>query len=299
MKFKKKRSRLEGHAKTPHQIGREVRLKSPDDLAIMRENGILVARTLKHLAGLIQPGVTTMDLDRAGETFLRDHGAEPSFLGYGGYPASVCAAHNEVVVHGIPNRVPLKEGDIIGIDVGAFKNGLHADSAITVPVGEIAPSTQELLRVTEESLWEGIAQARAGNRVGDISHAIQSYCEKRGFSVVQELVGHGVGFSLHEDPQVPNFGSPRDGLKLRPGMTLAIEPMINQGTREVQVLPDKWTIITLDGRLSAHFEHTVAITDGEPRILTLLPPEEAPYHSVHSMNTKENADSNATQTQRG
>ncbi|MBW3623854.1 MAG: type I methionyl aminopeptidase [Armatimonadetes bacterium] len=255
-------------------MGQKIRIKSTEDLAVMRENGILVARALRHLASLVRPGVTTMDLDREGEQFLRDHGATPSFLGYGGYPASVCAAHNEVVVHGIPNRVPLKEGDIIGIDIGAFRNGLHADSAITVPVGDISPATRELLTVTEESLWQGIAKARAGNHVGDISHAIQSYVEERGYSVVQELVGHGVGFNLHEDPQVPNFGEPGDGVRLRPGMTLAIEPMINQGTREVQVLPDKWTIVTLDGRFSAHFEHTVAITDGEPKIITLLPPDD-------------------------
>ena len=289
MKFKKK-SRLEGHAKTPHKMGRTVRLKSSEDLEIMRENGILVARTHRYLVSLVRPGISTMELDRATEEFLRDHGAEPSFLGYGGYPGSLCAAVNSVVVHGIPNRVPLKEGDIIGLDVGAFKNGLHADSAITAPVGEISEAAKALLRVTEESLWQGIAQARAGNHVGDISHAIQSYCEKRGYSVVQELVGHGVGFSLHEDPQVPNFGKPGEGARLKPGMTLAIEPMINQGTREVQVLPDQWTIITLDGRLSAHFEHTVAVTEGEPRIITLPPSEDTEF-------MKENADSNAAQTQ--
>jgi methionyl aminopeptidase len=168
----------------------------------------------------------------------------------------------------------LKEGDIVGIDLGAFKNGFHADSATTVVVQPAPKSTLELLRVTEESLWKGIAKARAGLRVGDIAYAIQSYVEARGYSVVQELVGHGVGRDLHEDPQVPNFGHAGKGPKLREGMTLAIEPMINQGTREVQVLPDKWTIVTLDGRLSAHFEHTVAITKGEPEILTLLPPEE-------------------------
>jgi methionyl aminopeptidase len=267
-------------------MGHKIRIKSKEEIAVMRQNGILVARTLRYVASLVKPGVSTLDLDRATEEYLRDHGAEPSFLGYGGYPASLCAARNEIVVHGIPNRVPLKEGDIIGLDVGAFRNGMHADSAITVPVGEISQGAKDLLKVTEESLWQGISRAKAGNRVGDIAYAIQSYVEKRGYSVVQELVGHGVGFSLHEDPQVPNFGSPGEGSKLRPGMTLAIEPMINAGTREVQVLPDKWTIVTIDGRLSAHFEHTVAITEGGPEIITLLPPDE----------TKENTDSNTTQT---
>ena len=265
-------------------MGSKIRLKSPAELALMRENGIIVARALKHLKSLVKPGITTADLDREAETFLRDHGATPSFLGYGGFPASICASRNEQVVHGIPNRVPLKDGDVIGIDLGAFRGGLHADSAMSVPVGEVPQSTLDLLRVTEESLWEGIRAAKPGNRVGHISHAIQAYVEARGYSVVQELVGHGVGRNLHEDPQVPNFGLPTDGPRLKPGMTLAIEPMINQGTREVQVLPDKWTIITLDGRLSAHFEHTIAITQGEPEIITLLPPEE-------------NTDSNATPKQ--
>jgi methionyl aminopeptidase len=265
---------LIGHAETPHAMGSKIRIKTSADLETMRAAGILVARALKMLSEMVRPGVTTADLDRQAEAYLRDHGATPSFLGYGGFPASVCASVNEQVVHGIPNRVSLKEGDIVGLDLGAFLNGFHADSAITVPVRPIPPSTEELLKTTEESLWEGIAQARKDRRVGDISYAIQSFVEKRGFSVVRELVGHGVGRQLHEEPQVPNFGEPRRGAKLRPGMTLAIEPMINQGTPEVQVLPDRWTIITLDGRLSAHFEHTVAITQGEPEVLTLLPPEE-------------------------
>jgi methionyl aminopeptidase len=254
---------------------KKIQLKSAADIAVMRQAGILVARALKHLSQWVKPGVTTADLDREAETFLRDHGATPSFLGYGGFPASICASVNDQVVHGIPNRVALKEGDVVGIDLGAYLNGFHADSAVTIPVHPISGEVERLLRVTEESLWLGIAQAREGRRIGDVSHAIQSFAEAQGFSIVEDLVGHGVGRSLHEEPQVPNFGLPNRGPKLRAGMTLAIEPMINQGTREVQALPDRWTIVTMDGRVSAHFEHTVAVTHGEPEILTLLPPEES------------------------
>jgi len=259
-------------------MGRKIQYKSAEELEIMRRAGLLVARTLKHLALMVRPGITTADLDREAEAYLRDHGAEPSFLGYdigfGGYPASICASVNSQIVHGIPNRTPLKEGDVVGIDLGAFMEGLHADSAISVPVLPTPRATLDLLHATKEALWEGIDQAREGNRIGDISHAIQTYAEAKGYSVVQELVGHGVGRSLHEEPQIPNYGPAGRGPKLRPGMTLAIEPMINQGTREVQPLPDNWTIVTKDGRISAHFEHTVAITKGEPEIITLLPPEE-------------------------
>ena len=281
MKFRYRTPQPTDKPKPRGAMGGKIQIKSRADLDIMRRNGILVARALKHLKSLVRPGITTADLDREAETFLRDHGAEPTFLGYdigfGGFPGSICASVNNQVVHGIPNRVSLKEGDLIGIDIGAYRDGFHADSAATFVVPPVPDQIQKLLRVTEEALWKGIEQARAGNRIGDISYAIQRHVEPLGYSVVQELVGHGVGRSLHEEPQVPNFGEPGKGIKLREGMTLAIEPMINQGTREVQVLPDKWTIVTMDGRLSAHFEHTVAVTQGEPEVLTLLPPEDTDH----------------------
>ncbi len=275
MKFRSKsRLPLSSHSRPPHAMGRKVRIKSAHDVAIMRRAGLIVGEALQRLQAMVVPGATTADLDAEAVAILKSYGAKASFLGYGGFPASICASVNDQVVHGIPNRKKFQPGDIIGIDMGAYLDGFHADAALTVPVLPCPQATLDLLSVTEASLMQGIAQARVGNHVGDISHAIQSYVERLGYSVVEELVGHGVGHDLHEDPQVPNFGSPGDGPRLRAGMTLAIEPMINQGTAEVQVLPDKWTVVTLDGRLSAHFEHTIVITNGDPEVLTLPPPKE-------------------------
>ncbi|HOP80842.1 MAG TPA: type I methionyl aminopeptidase, partial [Armatimonadota bacterium] len=208
-------------------------------------------------------------LDRMAEELLKEQGAKPSFKGYMDYPASTCISINEVVVHGIPDERVIQAGDIVGIDLGAIVDGYHGDSAVTVPVGETTDEVRRLLRVARESLFKGIAQARAGNYIRDISRAIQEYVERHGYSVVREMVGHGIGTKMHEEPQVPNYVTSRRGDMLQPGMTLAIEPMVNIGTFEIVHLPDKWTVVTKDRSLSAHFEHTVAITDNEPDILTL------------------------------
>lgn len=234
----------------------------------MRDAGRIVAGVLQELAKAIKPGVTTGELNRLAEDFILARGARPAFKGLYGFPASICTSVNEQVVHGIPGPRELLNGDIVSIDVGVELNGYFGDGAATFPVGEISPEARKLLAVTEQSLYEGIRFARQGNRLSDISHAIQSYVEKHGFSVVRDYVGHGIGRSMHEEPQVPNFGRPGRGPRLRAGMTLAIEPMVNAGTHEVCVLEDNWTVVTRDARLSAHFEHTVAITDGEPEILT-------------------------------
>lgn len=234
----------------------------------MRDAGRIVAGVLQELAKAIKPGVTTGELNRLAEDFILARGARPAFKGLYGFPASICTSVNEQVVHGIPGPRELLNGDIVSIDVGVELNGYFGDGAATFPVGEVSPEAQKLLEVTEQSLYEGIRFARQGNRLSDISHAIQSYVEKHGFSVVRDYVGHGIGRSMHEEPQVPNFGRPGRGPRLRAGMTLAIEPMVNAGTHEVRVLEDNWTVVTRDAGLSAHFEHTVAITDGEPEILT-------------------------------
>lgn len=244
--------------------------KSRRELSYMRDAGRIVAGALSELAKAVRPGVTTGELDRLAEEFIIKNGARPAFKGLYGFPATICASVNEEVVHGIPGFKKLENGDIIGIDIGVELNGYYGDSAVTLPVGEVSPEVEKLLRVTEESLYVGIAQAREGNRLSDISHAIQTYVESHGFSVVRDFVGHGIGRSMHEEPQVPNFGKPGRGPRLKAGMTLAIEPMVNMGSYEVKTLPDNWTVVTLDGSLSAHFEHTVAVTDGEPEILTRL-----------------------------
>lgn len=236
----------------------------------MREAGRLVARLLLELERRIRPGVTTQELDRFAEEFIRAAGGTPSFKGYRGFPASICTSVNEEVVHGIPGPRRLEEGDIISIDVGVWLQGYHSDGARTYPVGEIDPEGRRLLEVTERALYAGIAQARPGNRVSDISHAVQQVVEAAGFSVVREFVGHGIGRRIHEDPQVPNFGPPGRGPRLRPGMTLAVEPMVNEGGPEVVLKEDRWTAVTVDGRRSAHFEHTVAITEDGPAILSVL-----------------------------
>lgn len=245
-------------------------IKSKSELATMREAGRIVAKTLEELKHAVRPGVTTYELDQLAQTIITRHGAVPTFKGYRGFPASICTSINHEVVHGIPSKKRvLNEGDIISIDVGATLRGLIGDAAITLPVGRISERARRLLETTEGALWAAIAQCRAGNYLEDISAAIQDYAESRGYSVVREYVGHGVGRQMHEDPQVPNFRQGKRGPQLKPGMTLALEPMVNEGTAETRVLRDKWTVVTKDGKLSAHFEHTVAITNGDPDILTL------------------------------
>ena len=246
-------------------------LKSAEEIAAMRRAGRVVAEAHALVRELVKPGITTWDLDQAVEEFLLKQNAVPAFKGYQGYPASICASVNEVVVHGIPSReVVLEEGSIVSIDIGAFVDGFCGDSAWTYPVGEVAPEIQRLLTVAEEALFLGIDQAQVGNRLSDISHAVQSHVEAHGFSVVRDFVGHGIGRQMHEAPQIPNFGPPGRGPRLKPGMTLAIEPMVNVGGYQVEVLADNWTVVTRDRCWSAHFEHTVAVTDGGPVVLTVL-----------------------------
>lgn len=244
-------------------------IKSRQEIEYMRQAGQIAASALEALAGFIRPGVTTAELDRVAEEYIVARGARPAFKGLYGFPATICASVNEEVVHGIPGLKELQNGDIISIDIGAEINGFYGDTAKTYTVGEVTPQVQKLLDVTRESLYRGLAQARDGNRLSDISHAVQSYVEEQGFSVVRDYVGHGIGAQMHEDPQIPNFGRPGRGPRLKKGMTLAIEPMVNMGTYHVQTLGDNWTVVTRDGQPSAHFEHTIAITDGEPVILTL------------------------------
>jgi len=244
--------------------------KSQREIASMREAGRIVAQTLEMLRPAIKPGVTTAELDAMAEKFIRSQGARPAFKGLYGFPASICASVNEQVVHGIPGLRTLEKGDIISIDIGAEINGYYGDAAYTFPVGDIGAQAAKLLAVTEEALYEGIAAARPGNRLSDISHAVQTLVERNGFSVVREYVGHGIGRSMHEEPQVPNFGPPGRGPRLRAGMTLAIEPMVNAGSADVVTLADAWTVVTRDRSLSAHFEHTVVITEQASQILTKL-----------------------------
>jgi len=244
-------------------------LKSPQEIEKIRKSSRLVARALKYLKAFIREGITTEELDRLAEEYIKRHGGIPAFKGYRGYPRSLCVSVNEEVVHGIPGKRKLKEGDIVSLDLGVLMDGYYGDAAITVPVGKVSELAKKLIKVTEEALYRGIEMARPGNRLSDISHAIQTHVEKAGFSVVREFVGHGIGKQLHEEPQVPNFGPPNRGPRLEPGMVLAIEPMVNTGTWEVRILPNGWTVVTADGGLSAHFEHTVAITDNGPEILSL------------------------------
>lgn len=245
-------------------------LKSEREISYLRDAGRIVAETHQEVKNAVKPGVTTLDLDRIAEEYIKSRGAIPSFKGFHGFTGNICASVNEEVVHGIPGLRKLKTGDNVSIDIGAVINGYNGDAAITVPVGEIDAEVQKLLDVTEESLYKGIEQAIIGNRLSDISHAVQSHVEKYGFGVVRDYVGHGIGRSMHEDPQVPNYGGPGRGPRLKAGMTLAIEPMVNLGTYEVKTLDDGWTVVTLDGKRSAHFEHSIAITDGKPEILTKL-----------------------------
>jgi methionyl aminopeptidase len=242
--------------------------KSPAEIERMRAANQLVANVLAELAAMVAAGVTTADLDAEAERLVRAAGAEPAFKGYRGYPCTLCASVNEQVVHGIPSARALAEGDIISLDMGVKLNGFFGDSAVTVPVGHVAPEVTRLLQVTQDALAKGIEQVRLGGRVSDIGHAIQRHVETHGFSVVREFVGHGIGAALHEEPQIANYGEPGRGPRLAEGMVLAIEPMVNMGRPAVKVLADGWTAVTRDGSLSAHFEHTVAVTKSGPRVLT-------------------------------
>jgi len=245
-------------------------LKTEDELKLLRESGQIVAKALGEVAKYIQPGVTTKFLDSIGEETIRSYGATPSFLHYNGFPASLCISINEVVVHGIPSEtIFLNEGDIVSVDCGAYKNGFHGDSSYTFRVGDVDPATVVLMKTTKESLYEGIRQAVEGKRIGDIGNAVQDYCQRRGYTVVRELVGHGVGRKLHEEPDVPNVGKRGSGVQLKGGMVIAIEPMINMGTKNVVMERDGWTVRTMDRKPSAHFEHTIAVCKGrDAEILT-------------------------------
>jgi len=245
-----------------------VQLKSKEEIELLRESALIVSRTLGYIAEKVAPGVTPLELDKIAYDYIHDQGAVPGFLGFNGFPNSLCISKNEAVVHGIPDKTPLKEGDIVSVDCGAVKNGYYGDHAYTFAIGEIAPEIEKLLRITKESLYLGIEQMRVGNRIGDIGYAIQKHTEKEGYGVVRELVGHGLGKSMHEDPQVPNFGKPGRGPLLKEGMVLAIEPMLSSGSTHIRTLDDAWTVVTADRALSAHYEHTVLVTEGEPEILT-------------------------------
>ena len=248
-----------------------VSIKSEREIELMREAGRILARVHEELGKMIKPGISTLDIDRAGERMIRSYGCAPSFKNYNGYPASICVSVNDEVVHGIPDRHRiLHEGDIVSLDAGVIYNGYHSDAARTHAVGKIRPEAEKLIQVTKECFFEGIKYARVGNHLNDISSAIQAYAEHFGYGVVRDLVGHGVGRALHEDPEVPNFSQKRKGIRLRPGMTLAIEPMINMGRADVVWLDDNWTVVTDDGSLSAHYENTILITGGELEILSRL-----------------------------
>ena len=247
-----------------------VSIKSEREIELMRESGRILSIVHTELAKMIKPGISTLDIDKRCYEIIRDFGCIPSFLNYQGYPASVCVSVNDEVVHGIPNKNRiLKDGDIVSLDAGVIYKGYHSDAARTVAVGEVSAEWKRLMEVTKQSFFEGIKYAKPGYRIGDISGAIQDYAESFGYSLVRELVGHGVGRELHEDPQVPNFRTKRKGIRLEPGMTLAIEPMVNMGHYDVNWLDDGWTVVTADGSPSAHYENTILITDGEPELLTI------------------------------
>ena len=246
-----------------------ISVKNDHEIEKMRRACRITAEARALAGSLIKPGVTTRMIDKAVHDYIVSKGAKPSFLGYGGFPGSACISINEVVIHGIPGNRVIHEGDIVSVDVGAYIGGFHGDCAATYACGKISPTAQKLIDVTKQSFFEGIRYARQGNRVSDISHAVQSYVESNGFAVVRSFVGHGVGEDLHEEPEVPNYGNPGRGPRLVRGMTIAVEPMVTEGTYEVRVLRDKWTTVTCDGKLSAHYENTILITDGEPEILTV------------------------------
>lgn len=245
-------------------------LKSEREINYMRDAGKIVAKALSEVKKAVKPNVTTLELDGIAEKYMKSCGAIPAFKGYHGFPGNICSSVNEEVVHGIPGLKKLKSGDTVSVDIGAVINGYYGDAALTFPVGDIHPDVQQLLDVTEQSLYKGIEQAITQNRLSDISHAVQKHAESFGYGVVRDYVGHGIGRNMHEDPQVPNYGAPGRGPRLKPGMTLAIEPMINMGTHEVETLTDNWTVITSDRKRSAHFEHTIVITHDGPEILTKL-----------------------------
>jgi methionyl aminopeptidase len=245
-----------------------IQIKTLEEIELMRESALIVSKTLGILAKEVKPGVTTLQLDKIAEEFIRSEGAIPGFLGLYDFPNTLCMSPNAQVVHGFPTKAPLVEGDIISIDCGALKNGFYGDHAYTFEVGEVATETKKLLEVTKQSLYEGIRELKAGNRVGDVGYAIQHYAEKHGYGVVRELVGHGLGRKMHEDPEMPNYGSRGRGKKFVNGMVVAIEPMINMGSHQINHLKDGWTILTRDGKPSAHFEHDVAIVDGKPELLS-------------------------------
>lgn len=247
-----------------------ITIKSKHELEIMREAGRIVAMVHDEMKRVIHPGITTRQLDTIAENIIRKAGATPSFKGYNDFPASICTSVNEQLVHGIPSDRALVDGDIISVDVGAYYKGYHGDSAWTYPVGTISAQAVDLLAVTQESLFQGIREAKPGNRLSDVSHAVQIYAESKGYSIVRDYVGHGIGRDMHESPQVPNYGPPNRGIRLREGMAIAIEPMVNVGSYDVVTLSDNWTVITKDGLLCAHFEHTVAITQDGPVLMTVL-----------------------------
>jgi methionyl aminopeptidase len=265
-------------------------VKTAEEIELMRESALIVSKTLGMLAGEIKPGVTGLYLDKLAEEFIRDHGAEPGFLGMYDFPNTLNLSPNAQVVHGIPSDEPLREGDILSVDCGSLKNGFYGDHAYTFEVGEVDEATRKLLRVTKESLYKGIEQFRMGNRVGDVAYAIQQHCEAEGYGIVRELVGHGLGRKLHEAPEMPNYGKRGRGKKFVEGMVVAIEPMVNMGTRRIKQLRDGWTILTADGKPSAHFEHDVALVNGKPELLStfqyiydalgVVSEEEEPYRAT-------------------
>lgn len=246
-----------------------ISIKSAHEIEKMRAAGRLTAQARALAGSMIRPGITTGEIDRAVKKFIESHGAKPSFLGYGGFPASTCISVNEVVIHGIPDHRKLKEGDIVSVDVGAYLDGFHGDCAATYPCGEVSAEAQKLIDVTRQSFFEGIKMARVGQRVSDVGHRVQQYVESFGYSVVREFVGHGVGREMHEAPEVPNYGAAGHGARFQPGMVIAVEPMVCMGDWKVKVLKDKWTTVSADGSLTAHYENTILITDGEPELLTV------------------------------
>jgi methionyl aminopeptidase len=250
-----------------------IQIKSQREIDIMARGGEILSATVRLLEQSVRPGMTTMDLDKIADDFIRSHpGATPAFKGLYNFPASICTSINQEIVHGIPSKKRvLEEGDIVSIDIGVQLEGYYTDSATTVPVGKVDPESKRLLDVTRSALSAGIAAATAENHIGDIGAAVQEVVEAAGFSVVRDLVGHGIGVGFHEDPQVPNYGKPKRGVRLQPGLTIAIEPMVNVGKPGTRTMPDKWTVVSVDGTRSAHFEHTIAITDGAPRVLTAIP----------------------------
>lgn len=263
-----------------------IHVRSEEEISIIRENAMMVTATLTEVAKFLRPGITTLSLDQMAEQFIRDNGGVPSFKGYNEFPFSLCISINEVVVHGFPSAYELKDGDIVSVDCGFYRNGYHGDHAYTFALGNAAPEALELMRITKQSLFLGIEQARANNRVGDISFAVEHFTNKEhGYGVVRELVGHGVGKNLHEDPQVPNFGRRGDGKRLKENTVIAIEPMINLGTRDVYTLDDGWTVVTADGKVSAHYEHTTAVRKNKGEALSNFGPIEAAERNNPELNT--------------